>query len=204
MKRTILLLTLAAIFALNVECQEFNAIQEAFTKSYSLENDKKYSEAAESLLKVYIASSYELNLRLGWLTYLTGEFTKSLDYYQKAIDLQPYAIEPKFGYIMPASMAGNWSQVEEQYKKILVIDPMNTKANYWLGMIYYNREQYQDAMKCFEKVVNLYPYDYDATIMFAWSNLKVQNLREAKALFQKALIIRPGDSSAQEGLDTVH
>jgi tetratricopeptide (TPR) repeat protein len=204
MKKAILLLTLGAIFTLQAECQEFNTVLEAYTKSYSFENDKKYSEAAECIVKVYDADSYDLNLRLGWLAYLSGEYTKSIDYYQKAIDLQPYAIEPKFGFIMPASMVGNWTQVEEQYKKILVIDPMNTKASYWLGMIYYNREQYQDAIKCFEKVVNLFPFDYDATIMYAWSNLKMQNLREAKALFQKALLIRPEDSSAQEGLNMIH
>jgi tetratricopeptide (TPR) repeat protein len=204
MKRMILLLALVAIFTLNAECQVFDTILEAFTESYSLEKEKKNSEAAECLVKVYDAGSYEMNLRLGWLTYSSGEYTKSLEYYQKAIDLQPYAIEPKFGYIMSASMVGNWTQVEEQYRKILVIDPMNTKASYWLGMIYYDREQYQDAIKCFEKVVNLYPYDYDATIMYAWSNLKLQNLREAKVLFQKALLIRPGDSSAQEGLSMIH
>jgi hypothetical protein len=51
--------------------------------------------------------------------------------------------------------------------------------------------------------VNLYPFDYDGTIMFAWTNLKILKLREAKLLFQKALLIKPGDSSALEGLASI-
>jgi len=40
-----------------------------------------------------------------------------MKYYQKAITLKPYAIEARFGYILPASAVSNWSKVEEQYKK---------------------------------------------------------------------------------------
>jgi tetratricopeptide (TPR) repeat protein len=203
MKRTIFLAILAMNMAYHAAGQEFNTMLEAYTKSYSLEKEKKYEEAAAELKKVYMADSYEINLRLGWLTYESGSYLESADYYQKAIDLQPYAIEPKLGYTKPASVTGNWNQVEEQYTKILSIDPMNTTANYWLGMIYYYREQYADALKYFEKVVNLYPFDYDSTIMFAWCNLKMQNLREAKVLFQKALLIRPGDTSALEGIGMI-
>jgi tetratricopeptide (TPR) repeat protein len=203
MKKTIVLAVMAAGMAYHAVGQDFNTILEAFTKSYSLEKEKKYEGAAAELKKIYDAGSYEMNLLLGWLTYEGGSYIESAVYYQKAIDLQPYAIEPKLGYVQPASATGNWNQVEEQYKKILSIDPMNPTANYWLGMIYYNREQYQDALKYFEKVANLYPFDYDSTIMYAWTNLKMQNLREAKALFQKALLIRPGDDSAREGMGMI-
>lgn len=183
--------------------QDFTSVSEAFIRSYSYENEKKYTEASGELKKIYDQDSYDINLRLGWLTYQAGSHIESMEYYQKAIDLKPYAIEPRFGYILTASAAGNWNQVEEKYKKILAIDPMNSAANYWLGVIYYNREQYDSALKQFEKVVNLYPFDYDATIMYAWTNFKMQNLREAKVLFQKALLIKPGDASALEGLGTI-
>jgi tetratricopeptide (TPR) repeat protein len=201
-KNSLLVLCLALIAGITVG-QDYNAIGEAFIRSYSFENEGKYTEAAGELIKIYDGNSYEMNLRLGYLDYKSGSYIESMAYYQKAIDLQPFAIEPRFGYINPASEAGNWNQVEEQYIKILTVDPMNTQANYWLGMIYYNREQYDPALKYFEKVANLYPFDYDATIMFAWTNFKMQNLREAKILFQKALLIRPGDESALEGLKMI-
>ena len=93
--------------------------------------------------------------------------------------------------------------MKQQYGKILEIDPKNTLANYRIGMIYYGSEDYSLALKYFEKVVNLYPFDYDGTIMYAWTNFKLGKLREAEILFKKALLIKPGNESAKEGLQLV-
>ncbi len=183
--------------------QDPDAVREAFSRSYSLENELNYTEAAGQLRGIYDEKSYEINIRLGWLTYKQGSYLESMSYYDKAINLKPFAIEPRFGIINPASAVGNWTLVEAQYAAILSVDPMNTQALYWTGMIFYKREQYDQAVKYFEKIANLYPFDYDATIMYAWTNFKLNNLREAKVLFQKALIIRPDDASATEGLGLI-
>ena len=203
MKKIIFIIMMMIYLAGTSAGQDFTALSEAFKRSYSYENESKFTEAAGELKKVYDATSYEINIRLGWLTYKDSSYIESMEYYQKAIDLKPFAIEPRFGYVSPASAAGNWNQVEEQYTKILSVDPMNSKANYWLGVIFYNREQFDTALKYFEKVTNLYPYDYDCTIMYAWTNFKLGKLREAKVLFQKALLITPGDASALEGLSLI-
>ena len=52
----------------------------------------------------------------------------------------------------------------------------------------------------FEKVVNLYPFDYDALVMYAWTNYQLKKYREAKVLFNKALMNTPTGVSALEGL----
>ena len=203
MKKRLVYLLLAFLLQNTLTGQEFLTVKKAFEQSYTYETGGKYAEAAIEILKVYQADSYDINVRLGWLKFKAGSIDESMNYYQKAIALKPYAIEPKLGFTYPASAAGNWNQVEEQYKNILTIDPMNTAANYYLGLIYYNRAQYDLAIKYFEKVVNLYPFDYNSVIMFAWTNYQMQNLREAKVLFQKALLIRPNDSSALEGLGLI-
>ena len=81
---------------------------------------------------------------------------------------------------------------------------MNTTANYKLGSIYYGNENYTDALKYFEKVVNLYPFDYSSLLMYAWTNLKLGKTREAKVLFNKVLMNKPGDESATDGLNAIH
>jgi tetratricopeptide (TPR) repeat protein len=203
MKKIILLLISTVYLAGMSYGQDFTSISEAFTRSYSFEKEGKYTEAAKELTQVYDKTSYEINVRLGWLAYEAGSYIESMKYYDLAIALKPFAIEPRFGYVSSASSTGNWNQVEEQYKKIISIDPMNTKANYYMGLICYNREEYEEAMKYFEIVANLFPFDYDSTIMYAWTNYKLHNLREAKILFQKALLITPDDSSALEGLSMI-
>lgn len=196
----IILLVMATNFSFGQTSQDYKTLMQAFQTSYTSENAGEYKQALDVLKAVYDEKSYELNLRLGWLNYLSGMFVESSAFYQKAMKLKPYAIEPKLGYVYPLSALGYWDQVKKQYTEILEIDPQNTLANYRFGQLLYGKGDYAGALKLFEKVVNLYPFDYDSMIMYAWTNLKLGKTREAEILFYKTLIIKPNDSSALEGL----
>jgi tetratricopeptide (TPR) repeat protein len=154
--------------------------QVAFNESYTQEANKQYSAAINSLKAVYDEKSYELNLRLGWLTYLNKEYTTSQSYYQKTTD-----------------------KTLQVYEDILKIDPQQTKANYWAGVIWYNRKKYETAARYFEKLINLYPFDFDGNHMLAWTYLNMGRSNDAKLLFGKALLAKPGDASCLEGLKQV-
>lgn len=175
----------------------------AFKESYSLEKKGEYLKAVEKLKAVYQDDSYEINLRIGWLNYLGGQLNESISFYNKAITLKPYAIEAKLGLAYPVAALGKWDEIIALYTKILEIDPQNSTANYRMGLIYYGRENYEKTDQYIEKVINLYPFDYDSIILLAWSKLKQQKYREAKVLFNKALLYNPGDESATEGLSQI-
>ncbi len=201
--KKITLLAVFVILANGIMSQNQSAIQQAFSKSYESEQARKYSQAINDLKPIYKADSYFANIRMGWLYYMSKQYTESIKYYNVAIALKPYAIEARFGCVKPLSALESWNNVRAHYLQILKIDPQNTIANYWLGVIYYNRKDYGNAMKNFEKVVNLYPLDYDSLVMLAWTKLNVGKTAEAKVLFNQALVIRPGDSSASEGLKLI-
>ncbi|SMD46029.1 Tetratricopeptide repeat-containing protein [Aquiflexum balticum DSM 16537] len=196
-------LTIILSGTLSISAFAQDKIIDAFKQSYSLEKTENFKGAIESLKAVYQSDSYELNLRLGWLTYLAGQVQESIDYYSKAVSLEPYAIEPKLGLALPLSVQGKWDEIEEIYQKILQIDPNNSLVNYRLGLIYYNRGNFDKADPYLEKVVNLYPFDYDGLILLAWNKLNLQKSREAKVLFQKVLMNNPDDASALEGLKLI-
>lgn len=183
--------------------QDYKVLQEAFSSSYTLEAAGKYTAAIDAIKKHYDESSYEINVRMGWLNYMAGLFTEATTYYARAITLMPYSIEARLGYTYPAAAQGNWEQVIGKYQEILRIDPSHYTANYKLGSIYYTRKDYSTAFKYFEKLVNMYPFDYDALHMFAWTNFQMGKLREAKVLFNKTLLNKPGDASATEGLSLI-
>jgi len=201
--KTTVLLVAGLFLGTNSYSQNFDSLETAFAQSYSDEYIGDYSKAIDDLKKVYDENSYETNLRLGWLTYMAGLFTESLSFYQKAIGLKPMSIEAKLGYVFPASATGKWELVKKQYSDILSIDPQNNTANYRLGSIYYGNEDFTTAIKYFEKVVNLYPFDHDALLMYAWSNLKIGKTKEAEVLFHKVLLNTPDDSSALEGIGLI-
>jgi tetratricopeptide (TPR) repeat protein len=69
-----------------------------------------------------------------------------------------------------------------------------------MGMIYYGRADYAKALQIFEKLLNRYPFDYDIIMMSGWTQYRMGDMRKAKVLFNKALLNRPNDSSALEGL----
>jgi tetratricopeptide (TPR) repeat protein len=201
MKRIILLAAMAISSV--AMAQDNKKVQDAFQQSYTLESKYNYKSALAVLKSVYTDKSYELNLRLGWLSYLDSNQTASLSYYQKAIDLMPNAIEPKFGIVYPLSVLGKWDEVIKQYDLILKLDPNQTTANYRLGLIYYNRGQFEKAKGYLDKFLGLYPFDYDAVMMSAWVNLMLSKNAEAKTLFNRALLISPGDKLALEGISMV-
>ena len=200
LKKTIVLgmlfLSTQATYAQN----NFSNLQEAFRKSYELEAQGDFKLAANEVKEYYEANSYETNIRLGWLNYMAGNFNESISFYKKAIELMPYADEPKFGYIFPLSALGRWEEVISLYNTILENSPHNTKAMYYLGTIYYNRSQFDKAIKHFKLIVDLYPFDYDGLLMYGWTNLQLGKKKEATVLFQKVLLNKPNDTSAIEGL----
>ena len=180
--------------------QDFIKKKDAFQKSYIEEAKKEYLKAANSLKAVYDEKSYEINLRLGWLNYLEGNHSESGMYYTRAISLMPYSVEAKLGLIYPLTAIGNMNEVIAQYEKILEIVPNYSIVLYRLGLIYYEKGDYEAALKYFDKVVNMWPFDYDGLTMLGWTNFKLNNTREAKVLFQKALLHTPDGTSAAEGL----
>jgi tetratricopeptide (TPR) repeat protein len=201
--KRILLVTVFTLLFGGLMAQNTTVTQAAFVKSYESEKSGNYVAAINTLKTVYKADSYIVNIRLGWLSYLAKQYTESIKYYEKSISLKPYAIEARFGCVKPLSALESWEKVKAHYMEVLKIDPQNTVANYWLGVIYYNRKDYVNATRLFEKVVNLYPLDYDSVIMLAWSKLSSGKSADARVLFNQALILRPDDSSALSGLKQI-
>jgi len=203
MKTTISLTIILFLGFSQIFGQTDKEIIQAFKTSYALEKTGSYKKGADELKKVYSNNSYEINLRLGWLEYNAGLFEESASHYQKALNLKPFSEEAKFGLIYPKYAQGKWGEVINLYKKILEINPNNTTANYRLGLIYFGKKYYTVAAVYFEKIVNLYPFDYDSLLMLAWSDYYLGKKNQAKLLFHKVLMSNPGDKSATEGIKLI-
>ncbi|MGC9353707.1 MAG: tetratricopeptide repeat protein [Mariniphaga sp.] len=197
-KATFFILLIAVFPVFGQVTQE--TLEQAFVRSYELEKNNDFVAAAGELNKVYDQSSYEINLRMGWLYYNAGRFDESVTYYSRAQQLKPYSEEARFGLILPKAALGQWDEVIELYNQILEIHPNNTVAMYRLGLIYYERKNYDKALPLFKKVVDLYPFGYDGLLMLAWTSYFTGNYNQAKVLFNKVKLYNPGDASANEGL----
>ena len=106
--------------------QSMDALQAAFSKSYEAENAKKYAIAISELKAGYDADNYVINIRLGWLSYLAKQYIESINYYQKAIALKPYAIEARFGCVKPLSIISNERVL---FIAFMPFDPSDSKVD---------------------------------------------------------------------------
>jgi len=201
--KSIILSAFAVLFCNILVAQQDTKIQQAFSESYKAESASNYTQGISNLKAVYSADNYAVNVRLGWLYLLSKQYNESVSYYDKAIKLKPYAIEAKFGMIKALNALESWDRVKEQYEAILKIDDQNTTALYWLGVLFYNRKDFDNAAKNFEKIVNLYPMDYGSVIMLAWTKFYQGKKADAKILFNHALVLSPDDTSALTGLNQV-
>ena len=200
LKKMTMVLCAVSMMAVQVIAQSSDEEQKAFKASYTVEYKGDYAGAITALQTGYRADGYESNLRMGWLNYKAKNYAKSMEYYQKAIDGKKYSVEARLGYITAANANKSYDKAYNMYEQILKIDPYNSTANYWVGVYYYNAKKYDIAAKYFELIVNMYPFDYDANHMLAWTDLSLGKMADAKELFKKALLNRPGDASATDGL----
>lgn len=185
----------------NLYSQSDAKTQAAFADSYKSELSGDYVKSISEIRAVYQTGNYSINARLGWLLFLAKQYTESVNYYDRAIKLKPYAIEVRFGMIKALNALESWDKVKEQYEAILKIDSQNTTSLYWLGVLLYNRKDFDNAARNFEKIVNLYPMDYGSVIMLAWTRLYQGKSADAKVLFNQALLLSPNDTSALSGLN---
>ncbi|MFN8155108.1 MAG: hypothetical protein U0Y08_12520 [Bacteroidia bacterium] len=168
-----------------------------FSKSYNHEANKDYVKAIEALMTVYNANAYPVNLRLGWLWYLKGDYAKSQIYYKNAITVEPKSVEARLGYVYPAAALENWTDVAATYKEILTIDPENSIANYRMAYIlHYINKDNATAMVYINKVLKYYPFDFDANFLAATIQTSLGNIREARNAAMRALQYNPQSKEA--------
>jgi tetratricopeptide (TPR) repeat protein len=198
------LLTFVTLFSVSYKATaQEKSLPEVFATSYTYETNKQYAEAIKVLKAVYSESSYTLNLRLGWLYYLSQNYTNSILYYQKAVKLMPAATEPLWALSYPLVAAEKWAEVDKTYASIIKLDPKNASAHYKLGLNYYYRKNYSVAKQHFDIALNLYPFDYDILLYSAWTNYFLGKTSDAKVLFNKVLLLDQNDASAKEGLGLI-
>ena len=197
LKKNVAIFMLLVVFGVSSSAQVNPS--KVFENSYAKEASGDYQGAINDLVGLN-GFDYHKSLRLGWLYYLSKNFDTSINYYQQAVKLRPKAVEALLGLCNPLEALGKIDQLEATYKKILAIDPMNSKINYALGNIYYYQKNFVLAEKHFDSVIGLYPFDYYSNLMAGWTKYFLDKKNEAKILFNTVLIISPTDSSAKEGL----
>jgi len=195
MKKIVLLISLlVSLFALD--------IKKAYYESYNYEKMGDYKDAIKVLIPVYkeFSNGYTINLRLGWLFYLSKKYQNALDHYKKASLVSPFSIEAKLGIMRTYISAGDYSNALKVGEVILKTDYYNYYGNYYEVVALYYKKRYDTALKLINKMLSLYP----TSVLFLTQLGKVYyakgNVKLAKRIFEDILILDPNNVVAKEYL----
>ena len=84
----------------------------------------------------------------------------------------------------------------EAYKKSIILDPRFTDAYVNLGFIYLQREDYDWALICLERVAKLEPNNPEAYNNLGYVHERMGRLGRARQMYERALVLSPGNIEA--------
>lgn len=148
-------------------------------------------------------TAYVAALRRGWLLYLSGRHAEAADAYQKAAVLEPRAVEPRVGAMLPLMALRRWKDAERWGEEALALAPGDFTVASRLAWVQYSQAQWPKAEQRYRGALAGWPASAEMRAGLAWSLLKQGRNREARAEFEKVLAFAPDHASAREGLALV-
>ncbi len=179
-----------------------DAVREALARSYEHENAKRYSQAIESLKPVVDqpGQEYLVNLRLGWLHYLNGDYENADRYYRKAVEAAPQSTEPRVGYLLPLLAQQRYAEAEKVARRVIELDPANYYANLRLAHALRRQGRLAEAEQVAKKMLQLQPTDVSLLSELALVHVAQGRKGEARAAFEQILTLSPTNSLARQQL----
>ncbi len=175
-------------------------VAEAYRKSNTYEKMEKNTDAIKALLPVYKQNpdDYTVNVRLGWLYYLSEKYKNSLFHYEKAVRLSPGSLEAKLGKILPFLAQQKYSEAAQEAFKVVSIDRHNYYGN--LRFLYALRMQNKSeaAEKIARKMLTIYPSDVSFLVEYGLLLQSIGAKKKAGYIFRQVLIFDPENVSAKE------
>ena len=177
-------------------------IQKAYHKSFHYEQTQNYDYALKVLQPVYKSypNQYTINLRLGWLYYLSAKYANSIYHYNLVIKIAPVAIEPKLGLMLPQLAQERYGDAEQNAYQILNIDRYNYYANSYLIQALKKQNKTDTALAVVEKMLALYPTDVSLLVELGNLYLIQNKINKANFIFNDVLTLDPENLTAKSVL----
>lgn len=174
----------------------------AYQRSFEHERTENYQDAIRALAPVYEAypNAYTVNLRMGWLFYLNGNYNNAVAHYDVAITAAPAALEPKLGKMLPLLAQERWSDVEGVAYQVVSIDHYSYYGNLRLLVALRMQGKLEAAYQIALKMVGAYPTDIYYLVELAHVNDARGDTDEAARLFGEVLILDPENEAARRYL----
>lgn len=165
-------------------------------ESYRLEEVFQY-DAAIKALKSISSDSELVTLRRGWLNYLKGAHSKSIEHYKKAIKSNSNSLDGRLGIILPLLEQQRWREAASNANKVIEVAPWNYYAHVRLMLTEEALKQWDKLSKHSAAVHQRYPSDATVLVYMARASHKLGNKKQAKSLYEKVIELIPDHFEAK-------
>jgi tetratricopeptide (TPR) repeat protein len=157
--------------------------QEVLTKPMSAE-----LEGGKSRLT---PSEILLHFNLGVDSYHQRDFLKSIQSYQKVIEIDPIYIEAYNNLGIVYQEIGDFNKALEAYQKAIELNPQYEKAYNNLGILFYLKGRYEESVEAFQKAIAINPNNIESLINLGTLLKRKGQVDKAIECYQKALGLNP-------------
>ncbi len=134
-----------------------------------------------------ISEDYALNLFKGAYYYLEGEYQKSIEAYERVIEINPKNIDIYYNLGNAYQAIGDADKAIKCYKKLISHKPEDFSAIYKIGVCYYYAGNYAESIQYFEKVEEEFSDNPDYLSLIGMANYSIGNYTKGKILLNKAI-----------------
>ena len=134
--------------------------------------------------------------RIGEAYYKVNQIANSIEFYKKAIELQPNNLEIKQKLGIAYQSIGEIDKSKWLYEEIIVENPSYFKAYTNLGFIHLNANEPKRALFYYEKALLLDPDNNAAQMNMAGYYIFIQEYDKAKEILRKNILLYPSNSQA--------
>lgn len=187
---------LIVIFVMGFAIPSSYAEVDPWTESYRLEKIYQYEAAINALKRV--SSDNELaKLRRGWLYYLQGSHSKSIEHYQFALKSNQDSLDARLGILLPLLEQQRWREAAVNANKVIEVSPWNYYAHIRLMRTEEALKQWEKLLKHASAVHQRFPSDATVLVYLARANLSLDNKQAAKSYYSKVLELVPDHFEAK-------
>ena len=174
-------------------------IANAYKDSYALEAQGRYTEAIRAINPIVLKyeNGYTINFRMGWLSYLAGNYANSEKYYKKSLAVYPASLEVMSAMCKLLAAKKLWTRVEEQSRRMLNVDYYNLEGNGWYAYALRMQKKNDQAIKVNQKMLLVYPTSIQFLNSLGLCYFDVGDFKSASSTFQSVLTLDPYNQTAK-------
>ena len=157
----------AGIYELPVASGSFKSADELFSKASDLYQQMDYINSLRYLDEIIKNNStfFQAYFLAGLCNNNLGRYYKSMDYYNKSIEMKPQSVGALHNKGEDFISLGKYEEAIKCYDKAIELDPKSNLSWDGKGTALYGLGKYDEAIRCLDKAIGLNP-----GLMAGWNN----------------------------------